>query len=199
MPTNDFLAFSTAGGAPVLSQADYAASTPANGRGPGILPKEAYNKIARQPAALAAAIGEFIKLEGFNALDDGNIPGLRDSFIAALGAFFAAMSTGGGGLTVSDFTGANQSLAPNGFQKFPGGLILQWGSYLYDPTSGSGSASFPIAFPAACYIVMQEPVTDGAITTHAIGSKSTTGFSSVLAPISSAHPTHTMLFFSVGK
>lgn len=43
--------------------------------------------------------------------------------------------------------GGNQSLAASGFQKLPGGLILQWGE-----SAGGGSTgtvSFPIAFPNA--------------------------------------------------
>lgn len=50
--------------------------------------------------------------------------------------------------------GANQSLAGNGYQKLPGGLIIQWGvanlsSNLVPPigTSVIGSITFPIAFP----------------------------------------------------
>lgn len=49
------------------------------------------------------------------------------------------------------FKGANQSLAANGYQKLPSGLILQWGT----SASVSGSAStfiFPIAFPNAMLI-----------------------------------------------
>lgn len=43
--------------------------------------------------------------------------------------------------------GANQSLTVNGFQKLPGGLIVQWGT-----ATGSGAGTvvnFPIAFPTA--------------------------------------------------
>ncbi|TVO57515.1 gp53-like domain-containing protein [Denitromonas halophila] len=44
--------------------------------------------------------------------------------------------------------GANQSLAGNGYQKWPGGLILQWG---YVARSGTATvATLPIAFPTAC-------------------------------------------------
>jgi len=52
------------------------------------------------------------------------------------------------------FTGANQSLAASGYQKLPGGLVLQWGT----TTSISGDANlaitFPIAFPTACRSVV---------------------------------------------
>lgn len=46
------------------------------------------------------------------------------------------------------FQGGNQSLVTSGFQKLPGGLIIQWGN----PLINSGSLqniTFPIAFPTA--------------------------------------------------
>lgn len=43
------------------------------------------------------------------------------------------------------FKGANQSLSTTGFQKFPGGLIIQW----FSPLS-NGTTNFPIAFPNNC-------------------------------------------------
>lgn len=45
-----------------------------------------------------------------------------------------------------------RSLADRGYQKLPGGLIIQWG---YDAaTTGGSSVSFPIAFPTACLQVV---------------------------------------------
>lgn len=43
--------------------------------------------------------------------------------------------------------GTNQSLAANGYQKLPGGLILQWGSLSAVPSNGSAVFTYPIAFP----------------------------------------------------
>lgn len=46
------------------------------------------------------------------------------------------------------FKGANQSLTANGFQKLPGGLIIQWGSSPVQIASGAtGTITLPIAFP----------------------------------------------------
>lgn len=81
---NDFLPFGTAATAPVLTQAAYAALSPANGYGPGILPKENFNKAIRQGAVMASAFGAFIASQGFNANDDGNVPGLQTSILDAL-------------------------------------------------------------------------------------------------------------------
>jgi hypothetical protein len=50
----------------------------------------------------------------------------------------------------SAFTGANQSIAVNGYQKFPGGMIEQW----CETSSGPSTIitiSYPIAFPTASF------------------------------------------------
>jgi hypothetical protein len=47
--------------------------------------------------------------------------------------------------------GSNQSLsAAGGYQKFPGGLILQWGLGSVADGVGYADITFPIAFPTAC-------------------------------------------------
>ena len=55
------------------------------------------------------------------------------------------------------FTGANQSLSASGYQKFPGGLIVQWMNGSTD-AAGSGESTqnlvFPISFPNAVFQVM---------------------------------------------
>jgi hypothetical protein len=45
--------------------------------------------------------------------------------------------------------GANQSLTANGYQRLPGGLIIQWGRLAIGnpPTDYFGAITFPIAFP----------------------------------------------------
>jgi len=54
----------------------------------------------------------------------------------------------------SDFTSANQSKTSNGYQKFPGGLIIQWGVDNVDiPGDGKRSYTFPIGFPTNCATV----------------------------------------------
>lgn len=45
--------------------------------------------------------------------------------------------------------GAGQSLAANGWQRLPSGLILQWGATTV--TAGNLTVAFPTAFPNACY------------------------------------------------
>lgn len=57
--------------------------------------------------------------------------------------------TASGNLATSNFTGSNQSLSTNGYQKLPGGLIVQWGT----TTETTATVSFPTAFPTACLFV----------------------------------------------
>ena len=52
-----------------------------------------------------------------------------------------------------NFTGSNVSLATNGYQKLPSGLILQWGTTPSISTDSSYAVTFPIAFPTACVTV----------------------------------------------
>lgn len=49
------------------------------------------------------------------------------------------------------FKGSNQLLANNGYQKLPGGLIIQWGNTNQGTVAnGVANIAFPIAFPNAC-------------------------------------------------
>jgi len=53
---------------------------------------------------------------------------------------------------IGDFIGANQSKATSGYQKLPGGLIIQWGtlnrgSWTASQTPSNDEVTFPVAFP----------------------------------------------------
>lgn len=55
---------------------------------------------------------------------------------------------------LAQFTGSNQNLVASGYQKFPGGLIIQWGNFSQAANSGV-LRNFNIAFPnAALSVVM---------------------------------------------
>jgi hypothetical protein len=54
------------------------------------------------------------------------------------------------------FTGSNQSLTTNGYQIFPGGLIVQWMSAV-ESVNSSDFVSFPMTFPTACLAAMVTP------------------------------------------
>ncbi len=65
-----------------------------------------------------------------------------------------------------DFTGANQNLlSTSGYQKLPGGLIIQWG--IVNVAATSGALSFPIVFPnAALSLVTNAYHTTNAYANH---------------------------------
>lgn len=73
------------------------------------------------------------------------------------------------------------SVAANGYQKFPGGLIMQWGTVLVpftgSDTQVSAPVTFPIAFPTAPFSIN---------TTYAgVGSSATVGVATFVSPTAS--------------
>jgi hypothetical protein len=53
----------------------------------------------------------------------------------------------------NDLTGSNQSLSASGYQKLPGGLIMQWGNAGAMTGGQTKTITYPIAFPNAVYNV----------------------------------------------
>lgn len=53
---------------------------------------------------------------------------------------------------LTNFKGENQSLASSGYQKLPGGLIIQWG-IISLPQAGQTTIYFSISFPTSCLVV----------------------------------------------
>lgn len=85
MPTNDFIGFASAGSANIMSQADYAAAAEqADGVQPGPASSALANKIWRQGANMASALGAFILAQGYDALDDGDLGTLTSNLTRAL-------------------------------------------------------------------------------------------------------------------
>lgn len=72
----------------------------------------------------------------------------------------------GGGTLAQMTVNLTPVSSTNGYTFIPGGLILQWG--IVSSTSGSGTVTFPIAFPQAVFnITFGMIVTSGSSTTHA--------------------------------
>lgn len=53
-------------------------------------------------------------------------------------------------VALADFIGTNVSLATNGYQKFPGGLIIQWGTQTPPANTVVQTYNFPLVFPTNC-------------------------------------------------
>lgn len=68
------------------------------------------------------------------------------------------------------FQGGNQTLSTSGYQKLPGGLIIQWGTYL----AGATSVSFPITFPNLCMWTSANGISTTVVSI--VLTRSATGF-----------------------
>ena len=168
--TNDYKLYAGSAGANVITQAQYLALTSilANGMSDGIVPSAQFNKILRQLSMGSAALGKIIADNNVNAVDDGNVSDFVSKLLAALNTLLAIPTVPGFATnaeaqaqtsttkTLSPATlatalqGSNQSLSANGYQKLPGGLILQWGSFSIGGAGASVATTFPVAFPLAC-------------------------------------------------
>ena len=88
------------------------------------------------------------------------------------------------------FSGINQSLSANGYQKLPSGLIIQWMQVLSNAT-GSKAFTFPIAFPNAVLGIQATHYFGSAVITAAaapaIGEVSLTGASIAEGDMASGH------------
>lgn len=78
----------------------------------------------------------------------GNAATATSATTASNGGVTSVDSTTGA-ITLSSLTAFSRSLSGNGYQKLPGGLIIQWGTQS-NIGIGYGTVSFPISFPSVC-------------------------------------------------
>ena len=86
--TNDFQPVAAAGGANVVTQAEYLALTSllADGLTSGIVNSAQINKMIRQATFVAAAVAQLVANSGANATDDGNMAGFVAKLQQTMGA-----------------------------------------------------------------------------------------------------------------
>jgi len=96
------------------------------------------------------------------------------------------------GTLTAALQGSNQQLGANGYQRLPGGLILQWGTGAGVPDEVSGSSPvfgyfadipvvYPVAFPTALLSLVESP-RDSIATELSIAAKDATknGFTAII-------------------
>lgn len=131
--------------------------------------------------------GSLVKGNGTSAFSTASAADI----VAAIGSTAVQNASNGGVTSVDSATGAvtlsslsafAKSLTANGYQKLPGGLIIQWGSN----SSSSASVTFPIAFPTA---LLQVIYSFGYPSSQAFAggyqwltAQSTTGFTTFYNP-----------------
>jgi len=80
--------------------------------------------------------------------------------------------------------GAAKDVVGDGYQKLPGGVIIQWGTVaavaLNATTSRADTITFPLTFPTAVFVVVANAVSNGgsAVRGYAGNDKTTSGFTS---------------------
>ena len=158
MPTNQFYEFATSSAAYVETLASYATDVERTaGQQSGVARAELNNRALRQGSAMAAAIGEFMTGQGYDALDDGDTATRAADFAAAVAALIqpditAAVNAAKINVlqTVfpvgSIYTSYNVSTSPASLLGFGSwtriqGRMLIGASSAYPATSTGGSAS----------------------------------------------------------
>ena len=141
----------------------------------------------------ACSDADFASLAGTETLTNKTV-NLTSNTLAGTKAQFNAACADTDFSFLNDFTGSNQYLSSDGYQKLPGGLVIQWGRL----TSGS-SVTFPTTFTTACFQVIASRSSNGGATSGAAvfvnaGSISTSGFSMAEATTS----TYPIMWIAIG-
>lgn len=111
-----------------------------------------------------------------NALKEIADAGLVDKLFENLGLGNAAKrGVGTGANQVPDMTEFTRNLVNNGWQKLPGGLVIQWGMGGMAAGVTSGDVTFPIAFPVTVFAIFATD-TGAASVTYGTTNRSKTGF-----------------------
>lgn len=116
------------------------------------------------------------------------------------GAQQVAIGTQSGhAIQLGQFTGANQSLGASGYQKLPGGLIVEWGPMA--ATNGIANVTFPLAFPNAVLAIAFGETTSGGTPGNvwAAQSQSTTGFTGIVTSISGVPVSDGGYYMAIGR
>ena len=94
----------------------------------------------------------------------------------------AKRDVGTGANQIPDMSSFLSSTGDTGFQRFPGGLILQWGFTNPSPNNTKNTVAFPIAYSTRCNGVILQYVNSGIVdnpaqgTPHQIGVYTRLGF-----------------------
>ena len=185
MAENQILPFAQGTSANVQTQTAYAGDVQRlSGNQPGIARSAFVNKTLRQCAAMSAGLGQYIADRQSSNVTDAMTPTQVAAALAnSVGATIPAASqtvagkimtaTAAQAQELTDNTRAitptmlavaftnNSSPNVNGYQKMPGGIILQWGVVARAPEQSSIIVTYPIAFPRAAWHV---GITSGSVT-----------------------------------
>lgn len=202
MAKNDFKPFATGAGANVMPQADWEALIAlSTGFQSGKASSAQMNKAFRQGSTIAAMMGQFIANSGADALDNGDIATMVTNLTAAmktnLGLKSAAYKDAGNGAgQIPDMSYFASQLAVPGYQKLPGGLVMQWGTGAV-PISGSVTVSYPISFSLG-YVQFVSPIDSSSVNNYAVRVASSTVSTLTITSTNTQNVTGFM-YLAIGK
>ena len=97
-----------------------------------------------------------------------------------------------------DLSSFAKSLGSNGYQKLPGGLIIQWGSVMTN-ASGFAAVTFPVAFPVAVLSSTASFSSTGVIANMAVvGANNPSGMNVYLSNTSGTGVAGSVMWLAVG-
>jgi len=127
----------------------------------------------------------------FGAVSGANLTNLNASNLAS-GTVPSARLSGTYGIDISgnsgtvtngvyttNFTGSNQSIATSGYQKLPGGLIMQWGTTPVAAPGANQTVTFPISFTTSVFSIQLtalDPSPNNAIAAPQISAPTAANF-----------------------
>ncbi len=101
-------------------------------------------------------------------------------------------------VALSSLTGINQSLTESGYQKFPGGLIIQWGSAITGASGGS-TITYPIAFPNSFLsLVLGSNVSSNEFHTFQAQNRANFFLQSWISNTGAPSPSKTVFYIAIG-
>lgn len=126
------------------------------------------------------------------------VTGVVEIATAAEAQAFTANKVIDGAKLAEAFKGANISTGLNGFQKLPGGLILQWGNAVSVATTGS--ITYPVAYPNAALMTIAADQTTNVnqVGTMATTLTSATAFAYASAQNTTGYVVGSFNWFSIG-
>ncbi len=140
-PKNDFKAFSINSNANVVSQDKYEeGQSLKTGFPPDNITTHVLNKVLRQSSTIASVVANFISIQSGNDVkDNGDMEILNKDFTDSLKNH-----------TKEQFP---SQLSFNGYQKFPSGLILQWGKHPFKVLT-ENTVVLPTSFRHSCLAII---------------------------------------------
>lgn len=96
------------------------------------------------------------------------------------------------------FKAANQSLAATGYQKLPGGLIIQWAQVTVASSAANAVATLPVAFPTVCVASSVSKIGAAAPTASDLSSISVTTTQVTIVPAATVAAARTFVYLVMG-